>query len=73
MSTHQIDLKALQTHLSELENLSAFSTKSGIARRTLINVRDGAHAPSKLTLMGIEAALKKYKPAKKPVEPIPEE
>lgn len=73
MNTPITPLKTLQTQLAELANLSAFATQSGIARRTLINVRDGAHAPSKLTLMGIEAALKKYKPAKKPVEPVPEE
>jgi hypothetical protein len=62
----------LQTQLAELENLSAFAVQCGISRRTLINIRDGNHKPNSATLLGLDAALKKFKPAKKSQSNKPE-
>jgi DNA-binding phage protein len=62
-----MDKTSLQTAIAEIANLADFARRSGIHRRTLDRIKAGEANLNATTVLAIEAALKRYKPAKKPV------
>jgi hypothetical protein len=58
-----MDKTEAQAKLKEIDNLSEFSSKSGLARRTLQRIKAGEGGDvNRTTLIAIEAAIKRLRP-----------
>lgn len=60
-----MDQTQIQARLRLVKNLSEFSVKAEIPRRTLERVKAGGHQANRLTLNAIEQALRWVKPEMK--------
>ena len=60
-----MDKSTIRVELSALANLSKFARDSKIPRRTLQRIAAGERETHQTTLMLVEAALRRLKPARK--------